>query len=114
MRISDWSSDVCSSDLIRHGRQRQAKQQIDGRIKEGRITLIGIEQRDLRRAMDRDHVRRGRMPAQCQLRGRPEAQEIGSERLYDRVEARSDRQSVLEGKRVSARVDLGGGRIRKK
>src|SRR3546814_3988054 len=22
MRISDWSSDVCSSDLIRHGRQR--------------------------------------------------------------------------------------------
>src|SRR3546814_8803569 len=36
MRISDWSSDVCSSDLLdEHGRGQDAQQDGDGREQEG-------------------------------------------------------------------------------
>src|SRR3546814_2777671 len=73
MRISDWSSDVCSSDL---GDDAAAH-----RVPEGR-------QHEQRRA---DDERRDRDPQ------------------IDR-----DRKSVVEGKSVSVRVDLGGRRIIKK
>src|SRR3546814_15462654 len=86
LRISDWSSDVCSSDLHiqalvieqRHG---------DGR---------GTEQID-----QREHCP---IPAQapCQQTG------IGAKHGQH---PEQDRKSVVEGKSVSVRVDLGGRRI---
>src|SRR3546814_11391407 len=30
MRISDWSSDVCSSDLMTHGREEEAERNVSG------------------------------------------------------------------------------------
>src|SRR3546814_16779133 len=82
MRIRDWSSDVCSSDLgILHCRKWQALPRTD---------------------------RRGRQMTGPVLEwaasGRPRlaaAQGGGS----------SDRKSVVSGKSVSVRVDLGGRRI---
>src|SRR3546814_17214316 len=92
MRISDWSSDVCSSDLFEHdlsfgvaiGRlfKRAAGQGLTqlGHLG-GRTGEIDIDAVDLLHS--------------GQLRGR-------------------DRKSVVEGKSVSVRVDLGGRRIIKK
>src|SRR3546814_20802174 len=37
MRISDWSSDVCSSDLLRHPRRHQAA---PGQVMTGPVTLV--------------------------------------------------------------------------
>src|SRR3546814_10160400 len=76
MRISDWSSDVCSSDLKRrcpdqillfikarldldHGRDRLARlRRIDQRTNDGRLLASAVE-----RLLDRHHVRvRRRLP----------------------------------------------------
>src|SRR3546814_15219556 len=76
MRISDWSSDVCSSDLLRAGGRRDRRRDAPGQ-------------------------RRGAAPRR---RGR---------RLR-RGRRRTDRKSVVSGKSVSVRVDLGGRRIIKK
>src|SRR3546814_2640320 len=83
MRISDWSSDVCSSDLIRQ------------------LLLAEAE----RLAIDPGE----RLDAQ----GRPlAADDAKIDALLER-EVR-DRKSVVSGKSVSVRVDLGGRRIIKK
>src|SRR3546814_13971911 len=68
MRISDWSSDVCSSDL-----ERPRAWPLDALF-------------DDRRPADRLGIRRWQL----------------------------DRKSVVQGKSVSVRVDLGGRRIIKK
>src|SRR3546814_17122298 len=78
MRISDWSSDVCSSDLPRRGCRRGAR----------RASCPG----------DRSAHR-------------------GSQRLRTAGAAAygvGDRKSVVSGKSVSVRVDLGGHRTIKK
>src|SRR3546814_20758404 len=72
MRISDWSSDVCSSDLL-------AKAHIDAPL-DGQADAVA------RRA------------------------EIVAER-GNQSEGHRDRKSVVSGKSVSERVDLGGSRI---
>src|SRR3546814_14643493 len=85
MRISDWSSDVCSSDL-HHGVNRQQ------RAEQGR-QQPHVDTRQRRRAQphgDSGHEQEG-----------PKAPE----------EDKGDRKSVVEGKSVSVRVDLGGRRI---
>src|SRR3546814_3437876 len=74
MRISDWSSDVCSSDLL----------------------LLTAEVRST--------------PV---FSRRPSPQGEGG-RLEYLVVRHSDRKSVVSGKSVSVRVDLGGRRIIKK
>src|SRR3546814_12412126 len=79
MRISDWSSDVCSSDL-------------NARL--GKIVVIGTL-----RIGAAHHFAVG-LPA---VRDRS--------RLVRPVPTTADRQSVVEGKSVSVRVDLGGRRI---
>src|SRR3546814_16904260 len=97
MRISDWSSDVCSSDLI-----------IPFGVDPGRPPLVGrrpgvgaaglgfadgagrrIDHHDARVAVPQDE-QPGGMPRQA------------------------DRKSVVSGKRVSVRVSLGGPRISQK
>src|SRR3546814_19850387 len=81
MRISDWSSDVCSSDL---------------------------------------HKVRSGCRWGCGTASRRAASNIGSRsaradrRARRAPSPRPDRKSVVEGKSVSVRVDLGGRRIIKK
>src|SRR3546814_12393461 len=80
MRISDWSSDVCSSDL----------QQVAG---QGGDPLP-------------------RHPVDGPCAERPAAARLCGEGAAD--EERVDRKSVVQGKSVSVRVDLGGRRLIKK
>src|SRR3546814_6939692 len=84
MRISDWSSDVCSSDL-----RRVPVQVSSGEGGEN-------DAQDLPLALARRRARAARR---------------GGHSLGPR---REDRTSVVKGKSVSVRVDLGGRRIIKK
>src|SRR3546814_8958630 len=88
MRISDWSSDVCSSDLnpadfLRHAFARHGRG--DGR--EGNQPDYGTAAVAI--SPCRAAIRRG----------------IAAKLRWE------DRKSVVEGKSVSVRVDLGGRRI---
>src|SRR3546814_19759929 len=88
MRISDWSSDVCSSDLglgLKIGAETFERQ----RVKQRRISHRPAP-RPARRASPR------------------------ARRLRPWHWLRPDRKSVVEGKSVSVRVDLGGRRFIKK
>src|SRR3546814_15300735 len=89
MRISDWSSDVCSSDL--HDRQRV--------VDLGERAEVVVERRHASPHVRGDASHRQRLVTvpvhQC-------------ERGFE------DRKSVVSGKSVSVRVDLGGRRIIKK
>src|SRR3546814_20765139 len=96
MRISDWSSDVCSSDLpqrlVDADEVREARRQIDvpATIFALLPTLIGSH-RDI--AEQHRRLRVGHAPV---------------------IEEPDDRKSVVQGKSVSVRVDSGGGRLIKK
>src|SRR3546814_17472043 len=97
MRISDWSSDVCSSDLAeefalagRHARSLPAG---------GGARMVALV--DMGKAM----------PEYFAARVGPAAQAAGELRIACQ---KPDRQSVVEGQSVSVQVDLGGRRILKK
>src|SRR3546814_12239051 len=94
MRISDWSSDVCSSDLMMHD--------------------VAV----FHQHFGQEYVGKPRvLPADLfQFRSKFHAEEC---KEYDEEQPKleaaiADRQSVVSGKRVSVRVDLGGRRIMKK
>src|SRR3546814_15642546 len=90
MRISDWSSDVCSSDL--------------------KLLDIGQQGDDIVLVTRRHgHGNGGRIE---RLGGGPA--EILVDRLGHPGGGRADRKSVVYGKSVSVRVDPGGRRILKK
>src|SRR3546814_19508905 len=96
MRISDWSSDVCSSDL------EKAISDVDG----DPLLAFGGEAVDEQREVDF-------------LPLRSDALAVGFERgeliLEDHFAVvKHDRKSVVSGKSVSVRVDLGGRRLIKK
>src|SRR3546814_16782805 len=87
MRISDWSSDVCSSDLALGGIRLACNQ-------------VLYHLRD--RAIEQDvlpHCERERMAV------------VGYTPLARGGFMRGDRKSVVEGKSVSVSVDLGGRRV---
>src|SRR3546814_5950755 len=97
MRISDWSSDVCSSDL-------NARGDVDGDAAQFELQLGAA------------NLGRQEQPRQV-LRHfgvKPEAAEALQPLGQQRGVVVADRKSVVEGKRVSVRVDLGGRRIIKK
>src|SRR3546814_18845795 len=81
MRISDWSSDVCSSDL---GQIRAGQRSVPGSRVQRLISLTS-------RSVNEPDPRR--LSAACTAQ---------------------DRKSVVQGKRGSVRVDLGGRRSIKK
>src|SRR3546814_17626197 len=87
MRISDWSSDVCSSDLGQKPIITEAKKAIAGfKLRKG-----------------------DKIGAKVTLRG--ERMWDFTDKLFYAVLRRTldlDRKSVVEGKSVSVRVDLGG------
>src|SRR3546814_15005196 len=87
MRISDWSSDVCSSDLAEAGARRGAAAR-DSRAPEARLRRADRRLAEARPAAD----------------ALPPAVEAGG----------GDRKSDVSGKSVSGRVDPGGSRIIKK
>src|SRR3546814_12899464 len=110
MRISDWSSDVCSSDLAgAAGRGAGGQQIIDGGLRDegpaqGAVECahgLGVAQRLDAVAAPRTGERH---PGADALRQVPAA-------LLARNPQPGDRKSVVEGKSVSVRVDLGGRRI---
>src|SRR3546814_16791563 len=108
MRISDWSSDVCSSDLtvlaqvgkyLLHafpGQRVLVAGLRGGQHKQGVQALV-LDQRLLERSLTLDHV--------------DEVIHDPSLATHDQVEvAQADRKRVVWGKRGSVRVGLGGGR----
>src|SRR3546814_13323256 len=97
MRISDWSSDVCSSDLVK------AAAAADRSLAQARPA--GEEEKDdQHREKELDRRRRGRRDEIVDDRCRRGSRH----RLF------GGRKSGVEGKSVSVRVDLGGRRIIKK
>src|SRR3546814_17850782 len=96
MRISDWSSDVCSSDL--------SSVAIILLFPISTAMLIHKSQRGKYAACDRS-PRSGQIFRRSPRRRRRVA---GGARRRD---LRRERKSVVWGKRVSVRVDLGGRRI---
>src|SRR3546814_15051483 len=94
MRISDWSSDVCSSDLIQRG--------IAGYTQHANFCpWPENEQGRLRASACRSCRDRFRFEQNCRS-------------AKSDVDRYKDRKSVVTGKSVSVRVDLGGRRIIKK
>src|SRR3546814_10965196 len=102
MRISDWSSDVCSSDLRTAAGRRLPGPMERGRPRPRRRPDGAAQHRELRR----------RAQASCRpVRGTAAT----ARRAIRGVRARAgDRKGVVEGKSVSVRVDLGGRRNIKK
>src|SRR3546814_13175358 len=132
MRISDWSSDVCSSDLSppRKGRRKPLIIFV-GAI--GRAIIPPREGRPvaaLQRALqpprlDEAHERLQLVAFGLRLLPRerpgrncaadlPVLAEDLEAAIAGRHERRVDRKSVVSGKSVTVRVDLGGGRFLKK
>src|SRR3546814_17732668 len=95
MRISDWSSDVCSSDL---------RDRMRHRLDRGVLRQRGVERGG----------RLGKMPHDRLLLAVGQhvlgARELDRERRQH-CEVAGDRKSAVLGKGVSVRVDLGGRRI---
>src|SRR3546814_18458359 len=108
MRISDWSSDVCSSDLAA---ANQAVLRADKSVKIRNDSGIGGDNRIRHRAeissADRQHS--ARADTICPVGGI-----IGDGAVGERAGSGIDRKSGVWGQSVSVRVDLGGGRIVKK
>src|SRR3546814_20523522 len=104
MRISDWSSDVCSSDLAR---ARRVRDRLAGRrARRGRTLGAGgrgrVDPRQSRPPDSPDHASRASYPRRA------------GGRCAVVARYRADRKSVVSGKSVSVRVDLGGPRLLKK
>src|SRR3546814_11468950 len=99
MRISDWSSDVCSSDLHR-GRKslRSQRARCSGSGWAIRQASRGLQAHRWGHRLRRDYCRR--------VAGFRTS--TGGRRRHQ------DRKSVVSGKRGAGRVDLGGPRTMKK
>src|SRR3546814_14006403 len=114
MRISDWSSDVCSSDLV------DLRQLLDRECHIDRADIL-LEIGDPLGTGDRhDRLVTVQQPSKRQLTSRdavPCAQRLDflqQRRVTWQIVTLEDRKSVVSGKSVSVRVDLGGRRIIKK
>src|SRR3546814_18963267 len=104
MRISDWSSDVCSSDLIGHWRGQRLLM-CAGRATQEQCGGKGGQGNGAEGIMHVGSFWAVRHPASPNPRERQLKRESGRS---------ADRKSVVKGKRVSVSVDRGGRRILKK
>src|SRR3546814_20990739 len=95
MRISDWSSDVCSSDLTGPRLGRSSTAQIARLFTAGSAGKLGAQRGCAVLVIGIAPARQGLWP-----RGSSSGRRLSS-----------DRKSVVSGKSVSVRVDLGGGRL---
>src|SRR3546814_11948468 len=101
MRISDWSSDVCSSDLVYHV--------LHGSLSP--IRHIGPSELHLANLLPRlkPENNDGVKVTEVILATNPTTEGEATANYISR-----DRKSVVSGKSVSVRVDIGGRRIIKK
>src|SRR3546814_14048317 len=112
MRISDWSSDVCSSDLLRVA-QRHRQHVVE-------VVVVPVHLRERQRRT------RGILPAAVprveneldRLRRAIATLEVRSlievHRAVAPQQRLTERQSVVTDKSVAVSVDIGGSRINKK
>src|SRR3546814_15409310 len=107
MRISDWSSDVCSSDLFAGVARRIVHRGHAGALLGSRI----LQQRavDLHRQVPRQQLFENGLLVRLVFIDR-----TAQIRRRRRLVRGGDRKSVVEGKGGSVRVDRGGRRIIKK
>src|SRR3546814_18856448 len=96
MRISDWSSDVCSSDLVQRMRGVLVGQAFDHHQQQHGAMCDGQRIEGLQRRTRHEGLLRRRR------------------RAGFAAEHRQERTKVVEGTRVYVRVDLGVTRIIKK
>src|SRR3546814_18886240 len=102
MRISDWSSDVCSSDLTLARERHLYEQKVTARA--------DYEQAQAEAAAAAAEARRAQVAAGAANVTRDGSGAIVASTISGRVE----RTSVVKGKSVYVRVDLGGRRNIKK
>src|SRR3546814_19951644 len=100
MRISDWSSDVCSSDLVaREIFSRRNDHRIAPALVEIGFAALG----DHGSLQGPERIGVGEIAVV--------AEQVGDDREAARIGVEQrDRKSVVSGKSVSVRVDLGGRR----
>src|SRR3546814_15009367 len=102
MRISDWSSDVCSSDLNASlaVQVHEAQKAVDRLLKQYvqiQANPDAFEGQSIKLSLEQDNTD-------------PQASVLALQ-TSPHLEALIDRKSVGSGKSVSVRVDIGGGRI---
>src|SRR3546814_21010009 len=112
MRISDWSSDVCSSDLSEHSGDARTPEEHQG----AKVSHISAK---ARRVSVSYHPEADRAVSDTKATASAisfSRAAMGTrEKLYASTACPSrDRKSVGSGKSGSVRVDLGGGRNIKK
>src|SRR3546814_20357016 len=105
MRISDWSSDVCSSDL-----DRLLVSARIGAAGDGALALFIVDPQAAGVGIERYRTLDGRGAADISLSGVL----VAAGALLGAGGDAGDRKSVVSGKSVSVRVGLGGHRIIKK
>src|SRR3546814_17426032 len=119
MRISDWSSDVCSSDLparqspVSEGLPQQRARVAPLSAATLRHSLVNLRLRGGRRQGGRQGRIASGLRLGCECVGVPPT----AQRLVEIDQSErgaGDRKSVVSGKSVSVRVDLGGRRSIKK
>src|SRR3546814_17163909 len=117
MRISDWSSDVCSSDLSgKDGLSLPGKTRIVRRMS----VTVSLPSATASLPTLRSWVARWRRSAHDWTPHRVANRQLSpnSPDILDKSDISrymlTDRKSVVSGKSVSVRVDLGGRRILKK
>src|SRR3546814_14272566 len=103
MRISDWSSDVCSSDLSRSWKRKTWSRRWKASSRPGWKSTPDMDQIAPANSYDVEAIRRDFPILSRQVHGKPLVYLDNGER-----------KRVVEGKSVSVRVDLGGRRIIKK
>src|SRR3546814_18201895 len=119
MRISDWSSDVCSSDLHFIGRLLQAEQRQCGVFAFSILPLMG--KTSCRQPICLNKCLTGLfqitishpLPRHISVGGAVDVVQVNRHGGCV-IEGAQDRNSGGKGKRGSVRVDLGGGRRLKK
>src|SRR3546814_16710432 len=119
MRISDWSSDVCSSDLLRRGFVTEQFGGGEG-LALGLEDAASVDRAALADAAVGRHQQGARIGVGDAYAGLQRAGKEGVEGgIGSRVgiggfrkdDAELDRKSVVEGKRMTVRVDIGGRRV---
>src|SRR3546814_14667369 len=109
MRISDWSSDVCSSDLILdHPEPLPLKRM--GKVCPSEPTELWFRPFTKKKIADLTSEEVAALRVKAQER----AVSLNKNVVPMKTHSYLDRKSVVEGKSVSVRVDLGGRRIIKK
>src|SRR3546814_12763044 len=110
MRISDWSSDVCSSDLIAKASGSVASTAAPPTLSDS-TTMLHSSGESIRAPKSRSGQRSRGLASK---RGRRGTQPLRDGATRRAARPGKDRKSVVQGKSVSVRVDLGGRRIIKK